>query len=93
MKKLFVLAIMIVGLSLTVSAKDYIAPTKQSVEYTDSTTNDTYTIKTNKYNVFKSKSGAFYIWKTSNKTGKKYKYYLPKDIQVQMGRLYKEDKN
>lgn len=80
------------GLAVSVSAKDYIAPTRQSVEYTDSTTTDTYTINNDKYNVYKSKSGAFYIWKTSKKTSKKYKYYLPKDIQKQMGREYKEEK-
>ena len=37
------------------------------------------------------KTGAFYIWKVSKKTNKKYKYYLPKDVQKQMGREYKED--
>ena len=77
--------------TVSVNAKDYVAPTRQSVEYTDSTTTDTYTIKNDKYNVYKSKSGAFYIWKTSKKTSKKYKYYLPKDIQIQMGRKYKEN--
>lgn len=82
----------IAGLTVGASAKDYVAPTKLSVEYTDSTTTDTYTINNDKYNVYKSKSGAFYIWKTSKKTGKKYKYYLPKDIQKQMGREYKEEK-
>lgn len=79
-----------VGLSITVSAKDYV-PTKQSVVNTDSTTNDTYIISNIKYPVFKSKNGAFYIWKTSKKTGKKYKYYLPKEIQKQMGREYKDN--
>ena len=93
MKRVLSILILLVGLAVSVSAKDYVAPTRQSVEYTDSTTTDTYTINNKKYNVYKSKSGAFYIWKTSKKTGKKYKYYLPKDIQVQMGRVYKEDKN
>ncbi len=89
MKKLLLTFILLAGLTISVSAKDYTAPTRTSVEYTDSTTTDTYTIKNEKYNVYKSKSGAFYIWKTSKKTGKKYKYYLPKDIQKQMGREYK----
>lgn len=71
-----------------INAKDYIAPTKQSVEYTDSTTIDTYIIKNKKYNVYKSKNGAFYIWKISKKTGKRYKYYLPKEIQIQIERKY-----
>ena len=91
MKRVLSILILLVGLAVYVSAKDYIAPTRQSVEYTDSTTTDTYTINNKKYNVYKSKSGAFYIWKTSKKTSKKYKYYLPKDIQIQMGRKYKEN--
>lgn len=77
--------------ALSVGAKDYVAPTKQVKVFTDTTTNDTYTINNEKYNVFKTKTGAFYIWKTSKKTNKKYKYYLPKDIQKQMGREYKEN--
>ena len=83
--------LLLVGLSITVGAKDYVPTKRQSVINTDSTTTDTYTISSIKYPVFKSKSGAFYIWKTSKKTGKKYKYYLPKDIQIQMGRKYKEN--
>ena len=91
MKKVLSILILLIGLTISVSAKDYVAPTKQSVEYTDSTTTDTYTINSEKYNVYKSKTGAFYIWKTSKKTAKKYKYYLPKNIQIQMGREYKEN--
>lgn len=91
MKRLIISLLLLVGLAITLGAKDYVAPIKHSVEYTDSTTNDTYTIKSEKYNVYKSKLGAFYIYKTSKKTGKKYKYYLPKDIQIQMGRKYKEN--
>lgn len=93
MKRILSILILLIGLTISVSAKDYVAPTRQSVEYTDSTTTDTYTIKDKKYNVYKSKSGAFYIWKTSNRTGKKYKYYLPKEIQIQMGREYNENNN
>ncbi len=89
MRKVFLIMLLLVGLSITVGAKDYVSTKRQSVINTDSTTTDTYTISSIKYPVFKSKSGAFYIWKTSKKTGKKYKYYLPKDIQIQMGRVYK----
>lgn len=89
MRRVFLIMLLLVGLSITVGAKDYVSTKRQSVVHTDSTTTDTYTISSVKYPVFKSKSGAFYIWKTSKKTGKKYKYYLPKDIQVQMGRVYK----
>lgn len=91
MKRVLSILILLIGLVVSVSAKDYIAPTRQSVEYTDSTTTDTYTIKNKKYNVYKTKNGAFYIWKTSKKTGKKYRYYLPKEIQKAMGREYKDD--
>lgn len=89
MRKVFLIMLLLVGLSIIVGAKDYVPTKRQSVVNTDSTTTDTYTISSIKYPVFKSKSGAFYIWKTSKKTGKKYKYYLPKDIQIQMGRVYK----
>ena len=89
MRRVFLIMLLLVGLSITVGAKDYVPTKRQSVINTDSTTTDTYTISSIKYPVFKSKSGAFYIWKTSKKTGKKYKYYLPKDIQIQMGRVYK----
>ncbi len=92
-KKLILSLLLLVGLSITMCAKDYIAPIRQSVEYTDSTTTDTYIIKDKKYNVYKSKSGAFYIWKTSKRTGKKYKYYLPKKIQIRMGREYNKNNN
>ncbi len=73
---------------ISASAENFKAPTRQSVEYTDTTTTYTYEIKNIKYPVFKSKSGAFYIWKTSKNTGKQYKYYLPKEIQEKMGRKY-----
>ena len=89
MRRVFLIMLLLVGLSITVGAKDYVPTKRKSVINTDSTTTDTYTISSIKYPVFKSKSGAFYIWKTSKKTGKKYKYYLPKDIQIQMGRVYK----
>lgn len=88
MKKLFAILLVVLSVSLTVGAENFKAPTRQSVEYTDTTTAHTYEIKDIKYPVFKTKSGAFYIWKTSKKTGKQYKYYLPKEIQEKMGRKY-----
>lgn len=94
MKRIILTLLLLVGLSIVSFAKDYKASTsKYSVEYTDTTTNNTYTIKSETYNVYKSKSGAFYIWKTSKKTCKNYKYYLPKDIQIEMGREYKDNNN
>lgn len=38
----------------------------------------------NKYPIFITKKGACYVLRTSKKTGKEYKYYLPKDIQSQI---------
>lgn len=35
----------------------------------------------NKYPIFITKKGACYVLRTSKKTGKEYKYYLPKDVQ------------
>ena len=35
----------------------------------------------NKYPIYITKRGACYVIRTSKKTGKEYKYYLPKDIQ------------
>ena len=57
------------------------------VEKTTSVNKDTKTEYTwedregNKYPIFITKKGACYILRTSKKTGKEYKYYLPKDIQ------------
>lgn len=88
MKKIILFFILLIGLTTSINGKDYIKTKKQNVVFKDSTTTDTYTIDTIKYNVYKTKNGAFYIWKISKRTGKKYKYYLPKDIQKQMGRKY-----
>lgn len=41
----------------------------------------TYTIKGKTYEVYKGAKGSYYIIRTSAKTGKEYKYYLPKDVQ------------
>lgn len=37
--------------------------------------------KGNKYPIYKTKKGACYVIKTSKKTGKEYKQYLPKEIR------------
>lgn len=38
----------------------------------------------NKYPIFVTKKGACYIIRTSKKTGKEYRQYLPKEIQEQI---------
>lgn len=88
MKKFLIIVLLSVLAGVSAYAENFKAPTKQQVEWTDSTTNHTYEINNVKYDIFKSKNGSFYIWKTSKKTGKKYKYYLPKEIQIKLGRKY-----
>lgn len=57
------------------------------VEKTTSVNQDTQTKYTwedkegNKYPIYITKNGACYVIRVSKKTGKEYKYYLPKDIQ------------
>ena len=87
MKKLVFITLSFL-LSFSVYSQTFYAPTK-SKENVDSTTTFIYNVKAQDYKVYKSKSGAFYIWKKSKKTGRFYKYYLHKDIQVKMGRQYK----
>ena len=82
MKKSIVL-LFVLFTTLTINAQAFKAPNKCQVD-----TTTTYQIDQSVYKVYKSKSGAFYIWKMSKKTGKPYKYYLPKEIQIQLGRRY-----
>ena len=81
MKKLILMVVMLIGLTSTGASKDYEAPTKPV--YTDTITGDRYIINHVAYNVYRTKNGAFYIWKDNRKT------YLPKKVQVNMGRIYK----
>lgn len=68
------------------------AKTKSKTEvYADTTTTIKWETKDGKtLNVYRSKSGALYVWRTSKKTGKLYRYYLPKDVQIAMGRKYEK---
>lgn len=60
------------------------------VETTKTATPDTQTKFTwetkdgTKYPVYVTKKGAFYILRVSKKSGKEYKYYLPKEVQEEM---------
>lgn len=40
----------------------------------------------NKYPIYITKRGACYVLRTSKKTGKEYKQYLPKEIQLQIAK-------
>ena len=84
MKK--ILSLIFAMVVLTVNAQTFKAPTAKV--FTDTTTTFTYQIPDKVYKEYKSTSGAFYIWKVSKKAGKPYKMYLPKEIQIQMGRRY-----
>lgn len=88
MRKLTLLLVMVLGVSLQASAQQFVAPTKHSASNVDSTTTYTYKMSSDIYKVYKSKIGAYYVWKTSKKTNKKYRMYLPKEIQIKMGRKY-----
>lgn len=55
---------------------------KTKFEYEDS--------KGIKYPIYITKSGAVYVIKVSKKTGKEYKYYLPKDIKEAVNKEIKE---
>lgn len=88
MKKLTLLLVMVLGVSLQAGAQQFVAPTRHSTSNVDSTTTYTYKMSDNIYKVYKSRSGAYYVWKTSKKTNRKYRMYLPKEIQIKMGRKY-----
>lgn len=90
MKRLFTMLLLVLSISVVASADNFTTSTTEKSVYTDTTTTHTYEIKNVKYDIFKSKSGAYYIWKTSSKTNKKYKYYLPKEIQIKLGRKYND---
>ena len=89
MKKIITL-LMLITFSININAQEFVAPERTINKY-DSTTTYTYKCPEQTYKVYKSRKGAFYVWKTSKRTNKRYRYYLPKDIQIAMGRKY-EDK-
>lgn len=78
----------------TFSLVSYAEVTRQGdtfkVEKSASISNDTQTKYTwedkegDKYPIFITKKGACYVKRISKKTGKEYKYYLPKDVQAQI---------
>ena len=89
MKKIIVALILMI-ISVNFYAQEFVAPERTIAKH-DSTTTYTYKCPEKTYKVYKSRKGAFYIWKISKRTNKQYKYYLPKKIQTAMGRKY-EDK-
>lgn len=86
MKKIIVALILMI-VSVNFYAQEFVAPERIITQH-DSITTYTYKCPEQTYKVYKSRKGAFYIWKVSKRTNKQYKYYLPKEIQIAMGRKY-----
>lgn len=87
MKKLISI-IAFIATSLVANAQMFEAPKKAQTVFTDTTT--TFTYKTNKgevCKVFVSRRGSYYYY-SKNKKGELRKYYVPKEIQIKMGRKY-----
>ena len=86
MLKKFILCLLLTLFCVTANAEVKRESDTFKVEQT-SKASDTQTKYTwedkegNKYPIYITKKGACYILRTSKKTGKEYKYYLPKDIQ------------
>lgn len=58
---------------------------EQSAKASDTQTKYTWEDKEgNKYPIYITKRGACYVLRVSKKTSKKYRYYLPKEIQEQI---------
>lgn len=95
MKKLLLTAIFALSV-LGASAQNFKASDFKTAAKTEQVKEETtYTYTDNKgetYKVYKSKNGAFFILRTSKKTGKEYRYYLPKAVQEAMGRKYDDKK-
>ncbi len=86
-KAIFCLIMAIVCLSsyaqdVVREGKVFKAQTTQTTKSEDKQTEYTWEdSKGNKYPIYISQRGACYIKRTSKKTGKEYKQYLPKEVQ------------
>ena len=85
MKKIILcilLALFCITLSAEVKREGNTFRVEQTTKESDTKTQYTWVDKDgNVYPVFITKKGACYIFRTSKKTGKEYKQYLPKNIQ------------
>lgn len=98
MKKIFVAAIMLLSVVLGAQAdnKKGVEYTQNGTEFIQtpkSNNGGAKEIKTGctwidskggQYDIYMSSKGRCYVYKTSKKTGKAYKYYLPKEIDAQI---------
>ena len=85
MKK-FILCLLLAFFCITINAEvkreGDTFKVEQTTKESDTETKYTWEDKDgNKYPIFITKKGACYIKRVSKKTGKEYKYYLPKNIQ------------
>lgn len=85
MKHIFITLFIFLSISFSTCAEVFKTPSSKSAK-TDSTTIHVYEIKGQSYPIYKSTRGKYYIWRTSKKTGKQYKQYLPKNIQEQINK-------
>lgn len=85
MKKIILcilLALFCITINAEVKREGNTFKVEQTTKESDTKTQYTWVDKDgNVYPVFITKRGACYIFRTSKKTGKEYKQYLPKDIQ------------
>ena len=85
MKKIILcmlLALFCITISAEVKREGNTFRVEQTTKESDTKTQYTWVDKDgNVYPVFITKKGACYIFRTSKKTGKEYKQYLPKNVQ------------
>lgn len=88
MKKLILcllLALFCITVNAEVKREGDTFKVEQSTKTSDTKTKYTWEDKQgNKYPIFITKRGSCYILRTSKKTGKEYKQYLPKETQAQI---------
>lgn len=68
--------ILIVALALTIRKRKQSAKVEKILEKYRSKDEEGYNSP-----IYITTKGTYYIFRTSKKTGKEYKYYLPKDVQ------------
>ena len=100
MKKIFIAAIMLLGLTMGVQAQsvqrqgnNFTQVSNPKTSGKETKTEFTYTdSKGNIYPVYLSASGKAFIKRVSKKTGKEYKMYIPEIGKQINPKAYKEDK-
>lgn len=90
MKKFFIILVMlIVSMTGTTCVAEVVrnGNTFETVQTSQADVQTPYTWKDKDgkiYPIYISKKGACYVKRVSKKTGKEYKYYLPKEVQKQV---------